>query len=87
MQVKRDDGAATNAEADPHLMDLASDARALAERAAEKLNLSARGFTRTLRVARTIADLGCSDTILRPHVAEALSYRARSLSRPAKHAQ
>jgi magnesium chelatase family protein len=84
MQLQRDDGAATNAEADPHQMKLADDARALAERAAEKLNLSARGFTRTLRVARTIADLGSCHTILRAHVAEALSYRGRSLSRPVK---
>ncbi len=38
-------------------MELQPDARALAEQAAEKLRLSARGFTRVLRVARTVADL------------------------------
>ena len=49
--------------------------RALLMRAAEKLRLSARGYTRMLRVARTIADLGGAEQIARPHIAEALSYR------------
>ena len=76
MQLARE-GGTTNAEADPHEMALAADARALAEHAAERLHLSARGFTRTLRVARSIADLAGAATIGRQHVAEALSYRAR----------
>ncbi|MEL6541633.1 MAG: YifB family Mg chelatase-like AAA ATPase [Pseudomonadota bacterium] len=49
--------------------------RALLMRAAEKLRLSARSYTRMLRVARTIADLGDSNHVGRPHIAEALSYR------------
>ena len=72
-----EDGPTSNAEADPARFALAEDARALAEHAAEKLRLSARGFTRVLRVARTIADLTGSATILRQHVAEALAFRHR----------
>ncbi|MEL6747230.1 MAG: YifB family Mg chelatase-like AAA ATPase [Pseudomonadota bacterium] len=42
---------------------------------ATKFGLTARGYHRTLRVARTIADLACSPDIKQHHVAEALSYR------------
>jgi magnesium chelatase family protein len=44
--------------------------------AAESMRLSARGYHRVLRVARTLADLDGSDKIGRLHLAEALSYRA-----------
>ena len=43
---------------------------------ADRLRLSARSFHRTLKVARTVADLDASADVRRPHVAEALSYRA-----------
>ena len=49
--------------------------RKLLLQAAEAMRLSARGYTRMLRVARTIADMAGSDTITRLHIAEALSYR------------
>jgi magnesium chelatase family protein len=80
-QRDRGDSAATNAEADPHAMALTPEARALAEQAAERLRLSARGFTRTLRVARTIADLAAEPTIRRQDIAEALAFRARPVSK------
>jgi len=51
----------------------------LLTRAAESSGMSARGWTRTLRLARTIADLEGSTTIARHHVAEALMYRRNTL--------
>ncbi len=52
---------------------------AMLRQAAEALSLSARGFHRTLKVARTLADLDGADTVGRIHIAEALSYRAETL--------
>lgn len=49
--------------------------RALLMRAGEAGGLTARGWTRTLRLARTIADLEGSTGVLRRHIAEALIYR------------
>jgi magnesium chelatase family protein len=40
------------------------------------MRLSARGYHRVLKLARTLADLDGADTVARIHVAEALSYRA-----------
>ena len=45
------------------------------EMAAEKFKLSARGYHRILRVARTIADLDNSSNVRLPHVSEAISFR------------
>jgi magnesium chelatase family protein len=56
-----------------------AEGRALLHQAAEGLGLSARGYHRALRVARTIADLDGEGAIRRVHVAEALSYRSEAL--------
>lgn len=72
-------GARTNAELDGDALErfAAPDeaGRALLLQAAEAMRLSARGYTRMLRVARTIADLAGAPRTGRIHVAEALSYR------------
>jgi magnesium chelatase family protein len=68
-----------NAEIDGELLEkIASpDAggRALLTEAAERMRLSARGYHRVLRVARTLADLEGGECVRRIHIAEALSYR------------
>ena len=51
------------------------DGQALLAQAMDRLHLSARGYHRVLRVARTLADLDGSDAVRRLHVAEAISYR------------
>jgi magnesium chelatase family protein len=54
---------------------LEKDTQALLFRAMEQLGLSARAYHRILRLARTIADLGQSDTIQSSHLSEAIGYR------------
>jgi magnesium chelatase family protein len=84
IQTARYDGhaARTNAEADGSLLDDVATpdepGRKLLAQAAQAMRLSARGYTRILRGARTIADLGESETVTRIHVAEALSYRRQA---------
>jgi magnesium chelatase family protein len=81
VQTARYDGEAarTNCEADGELLDKVATpdepGRALLAQAAEAMRLTARGYTRVLRVARTIADLSGSEGVGRVHIAEALSYR------------
>ena len=58
---------------------LSASARQLLELAIEKQALTARGFHRVLRVARTIANLAQSVIVDRPHLAEALAYRTMPL--------
>ena len=55
---------------------LDADGRRLLQRAVTRLGLSARGYDRVRRVARTIADLAGESAVRAPHVAEALGYRA-----------
>jgi len=76
-QARYGAGAPTNAEAGLDQITLAPEARALAEQAADRLRLSARGFTRVVRVARSIADLAGAADVRRADVAEALAYRHR----------
>ncbi|MFT3978662.1 MAG: ATP-binding protein, partial [Sphingomonas bacterium] len=78
----RGEAARTNAEADGATLERVATpdeaGRALLAQAAETLRLSARGYTRVLRVARTIADLAGAEAVGRTHVAEALGYRRRA---------
>ena len=71
--------ARVNADAEGRLLEeVASpdpEGRTLLATVAERFGLSARGYHRILRVARTIADLSGSTDVRKPHIAEAVSYR------------
>ncbi len=56
---------------------LTSEAKNLLSNASEKLNLSARAYFKTIKVAQTIADLDGAEIISQNHLAEALTYRRR----------
>ncbi|HET7492605.1 MAG TPA: ATP-binding protein, partial [Bradyrhizobium sp.] len=72
----------TNAEAPASVLETVAQVDAQGQKllrdASETMRLSARGYHRVLRVARTLADLDGADGIGRLHLAEALSYRALS---------
>jgi magnesium chelatase family protein len=74
------DGVLTNAAAPASAIEVAvqldNEARTMLRDAADRLRLSARGFHRVLKVARTIADLDGQEATRRVHIAEALAYRA-----------
>ncbi len=90
VQARRYDGASSvvniNARADGELLESVASpneaGRTLLSQAVDRLRLSARGYHRVLRVARTLADLEGETSVGRGHIAEALSYR-RIAPRPA----
>ena len=73
------EGTRVNADAEGQVLEEIAapddESRALLTKAADRFGLSARGYHRVLRVARTIADLEASESVKRPHVAEAISFR------------
>ncbi|WP_373353958.1 YifB family Mg chelatase-like AAA ATPase [Pseudoroseicyclus sp. CXY001] len=83
LQAKRFAGSPLRQNADAEgkaLEELATpdaEGRELLLKAAERFSLTARGYHRVLRVARTIADLAGSAEVRRPHVAEAVSFRLK----------
>jgi len=60
----------------PTIGQLVEDSKALLEQAIDKLGLSARAYTRILKIARTIADLESVEEITAQHIAEAFQYRS-----------
>jgi len=78
-----DDGIVANGDMNSQLVrkycQLDKDAAQMLKQAARQMQLSARGYFRTIKVARTIADLEGADEIGAVHVAEALQYRGEML--------
>ena len=78
-----------NAEAEGTLLEQVAspdaEGRALLAKVADRFGLTARGYHRVLRVARTIADLADQPQVGLPHIAEAVSYRLTLTGRQAGH--
>ena len=79
-------GARVNADAEGAALEEVArpdaEGRDMLVKAAERFGLSARGYHRVLRVARTIADLAGDEAVRKPHLAEALSYRVAGVMAP-----
>ena len=80
------DGVRVNAQAEGPLLDEVAtpdaEGTTFLARAAQKFRLSARGYHRVLRVARTIADLEGAETVRRSDIAEAVGFRVAQLPPP-----
>ena len=73
-------GIYTNSELTPKLIrkycKLDEDGSMILKGAVKKFNMSARAYDRVLKLARTIADLDCSENIQSKHIAQAINYRS-----------
>lgn len=78
-RFKNHDGCRVNADVEGELLEEIakpdSEGASLLNAAAERFSLTARGYHRVLRVARTIADLEGAGQVRKPHLAEAISFR------------
>lgn len=87
LQAAGAEGLRANADLDGRLLEEIAtpdaEGRELLLKVAERFGLSARGYHRVLRVARTCADLEGSAAVRRPHVAEAVSYRMNLVGKAA----